>query len=401
MNFNRIKNLLQPADTKIVLLVMDGLGGLPKGLGYGTELETAKTPNLDDLARQSLCGLHQPVGTAVTPGSGPAHLALFGYDPLEYEVGRGVLSALGVGFDLKAGDVAARGNFCTVDEAGRVTDRRAGRIATEKNEALCETLRQIELTGVRLFVETVKEYRFLMVLRGEDLKGEIEDTDPQETGVQPLKPQARSPEAQQTADLVHRFVEAARENLADERPANMVLLRGFSQKPRWPQMGDVFGLRAAAIAGYPMYRGVGKLIGMQVLETGESLSEELDTLEKRWPDFDFFYAHVKKIDSAGEDGDFDHKVSLIEEVDRHLPRLLELKPDVLIVTGDHSTPSVLRSHSWHPVPVIFHSAYCRPDHVEHFGEHACTTGGLGPRFPAKDLMLLALANAGRLRKFGA
>jgi 2,3-bisphosphoglycerate-independent phosphoglycerate mutase len=196
------------------------------------------------------------------------------------------------------------------------------------------------------------------VLRGGNLNGEIEDTDPQETGVQPLKPKARSPEAHQTAELVHRFVEAAREHLADERPANMVLLRGFSQKPRWPQMGDVFGLRAAAIAGYPMYRGVSKLIGMQVLETGASLSEELETLEKRWADFDFFYVHVKKIDSAGEDGDFDRKVSLIEEVDRHLPRLLELKPDVLIVTGDHSTPAVLRSHSWHPVPVLFHSAYC-------------------------------------------
>ncbi|MGW8187539.1 MAG: 2,3-bisphosphoglycerate-independent phosphoglycerate mutase [Desulfobacterales bacterium] len=401
MNFNRIRNLLQPADSKIVLLVMDGLGGLPKGLGHGTELETAKTPNLDDLAKQSLCGLHQPVGPAVTPGSGPAHLALFGYDPLEYEVGRGVLSALGIGFDLKSGDVAARGNFCTVDETGSVQDRRAGRISTDKNEVLCEKLRQVKVDGVRLFIQTVKEYRFLLVLRGEDLNGEIEDTDPQETGVQPLKPQARRPEARQTAKLVHRFVEAARKHLADERPANMVLLRGFSQKPQWPQLGEVFGLRAAAIAGYPMYRGVGKLIGMQVLETGESLSEELDTLEKRWDDFDFFYVHVKKIDSAGEDGDFDRKVSLIEEVDRHLPRLLELKPDVLIVTGDHSTPAVLRSHSWHPVPVLFHSAYCRPDHVGHFGERACMTGGLGPRFPAKDLMPLALANAGRLRKFGA
>jgi len=219
--------------------------------------------------------------------------------------------------------------------------------------------------------------------------------------VQPLKPQARSPEAQQPAGLVHRFMEAVRENLVDERPANMVLLRGFSQKPLWPQMGDVFGLRAAAIAGYPMYRGVGKLIGMQVLETGESLPAELETLEKRWTDFDFFYLHVKKTDSAGADGDFDRKVSLIEEVDRHLPRLLELKPDVLIVTGDHSTPSVLKSHSWHSVPVLFHSAYCRPDHVDQFGERACMTGGLGPRFPAHDLMRLALANAGRLRKFGA
>jgi 2,3-bisphosphoglycerate-independent phosphoglycerate mutase len=401
MDFKLIKRLVQPADTKIVLLVMDGLGGLPRGLGNVTELETARTPNLDDLATQSLCGLQQPVAPAVTPGSGPAHLALFGYDPIEYQVGRGVLSALGIGFDLDPADVAARGNFCTVDPEGRVSDRRAGRIDTHKNRRLCEALSGIELGGVRLFIETVKEYRFMLVLRGGGLGGNIEDTDPQAIGKPPLPAKARTPEAERTAELVRRFVSAASDRLAREEPANMVLLRGFSQRPQWPLMQDVFGLRAAAIAGYPMYRGVGRLVGMEALDTGETLSGEIRTLEEHWDDFDFFYLHVKKIDSAGEDGDFDRKVALIEEVDGIVPHLLELAPDVLIVTGDHSTPSTLESHSWHPVPVIFHSRFCRPDPVSRFGESACIGGGLGPRFPAKDLMPLALANAGRLKKFGA
>jgi 2,3-bisphosphoglycerate-independent phosphoglycerate mutase len=401
MEFNMIKHLLQPADTKIVLLVMDGLGGLPRGLGSGTELETARTPNLDDLAKHSICGLQQPIQTGITPGSGPAHLALFGYDPIQYQVGRGVLSALGVNFDLRPGDVAARGNFCTVDEHGRVSDRRAGRIATRRNEELCKKLARIELAHVTVFIETVKEYRFLLVLRGDGLSGDINDTDPQAVGTRPLRPEARTPDAQKTAELIDTFVNAARDKLQDDHPANMVLLRGFSQRPQWPQMSEVFGLRAAAIAGYPMYRGVGRLVGMEILDTGDSLAEELETLEKHWREFDFFYVHVKKIDSAGEDGDFDRKVALIEEVDKHLPRVLEMKPDVLVVTGDHSTPATLKSHSWHPVPVILHSGFCRPDAVDHFGERECMTGGLGPRFPATHLVPLALANARRLKKFGA
>jgi 2,3-bisphosphoglycerate-independent phosphoglycerate mutase len=401
MDFELIKRLAQPADTKIVMLVMDGLGGLPGEAGRGTALEAAATPHLDALAAEGVCGLHQPVAAGITPGSGPAHLALFGYDPLHYEVGRGVLAALGIGFDLQPGDVAARGNFCTLDDQGRVSDRRAGRIATELCRDLCGKLRDISLEGVRIFVEPVKEYRFLLVLRGENLRGDIADTDPQKVGAEPLPPEARSAEAQTTADTVARFLEAARERLADDHPANMVLLRGFSQRPQWPTMPEIFGLRPAAVAGYPMYRGVSRLLGMEVLETGAAVDEELATLLKNWHDYDFFYCHVKKTDSAGEDGDFDRKAALIEEVDRRLPHLLELKPDVLIVTGDHSTPAAMKSHSWHPVPVLLHSPTCRPDGVERFGERACMAGGLGPRFPATDLMALAMAHAGRLAKFGA
>jgi 2,3-bisphosphoglycerate-independent phosphoglycerate mutase len=402
MDIEFIQKLVEPGKSKIVLLVMDGLGGHPMEEGGLTELEAASTPHMDQLASRSICGLHQPIAPGVTPGSGPAHLALFGYDPLKYQVGRGVLSALGVDFDLQPGDVAARGNFCTLDQEGLVSDRRAGRIPTEKGAELCELLDQIELPGVEVFVRPVKEYRLLLVLRGEGLSGEITDTDPQEVGEKPLEPKALTDQAGKTAALVENFLRQAREKLADQHPANMVLMRGFSRKPDWPDIQAAFGLKAAAIASYPMYRGVAKLVGMQVLgNLGMEVEEEFSVLENSWENFDYFFLHVKKIDSAGEDGDFDRKVKLIEEVDAFIPRLLELKPNVIIVTGDHSTPSQIKYHGWQPVPVMLWSPHCRPDLVTRFGERACMTGGLGPRIPAKDLMALALANARRLGKFGA
>jgi 2,3-bisphosphoglycerate-independent phosphoglycerate mutase len=401
MNFELMQRLQRPAESKIVLLVIDGLGGLPRGLGNATELESARTPYLDDLAKHSLCGLHQPVRTGVTPGSGPAHLALFGYDPVEYDIGRGVLEALGIGFDLSPTDVAARGNFCTLDDDGRVSDRRAGRLATQVNRKLCDLLSRIEIDEVQFRVETIKDYRFLLVLRGSDLRPEVGSSDPQTVDAPPAPLEPLVPEAQATADLLNRFVDAARDRLAEHDPANMILLRGFSQLPQWPTMQSVFGLRAAAIASYPMYRGVGALVGMTVVESGSTLADQLHTLKRRWADFDLFFVHVKKTDSAGEDGDFDRKVALIEQIDKHIPQLLELRPDVLVVTGDHTTPAVLNGHSWHPVPVLVHAAHCRPDAADRFGEQACLNGGLGPRFPATDLMPLAMANAGRLAKFGA
>jgi len=401
MDLQFIKKFLRPQDTKIVLLVLDGLGGLPLEPGGRTELEDARTPNLDDLAKEGVCGLHQPILPGITPGSGPAHLALFGYDPLEYQVGRGVLAALGTGFDLRPDDVAARGNFCTIDENGLVTDRRAGRIPTEENKRLCAMLREIRIPGVEIFVETVKEYRILLVLRAEGLSEKLSETDPQRLGVAPLDVRALEGGAQKTAELVNRFIAEARGVLSDEHPANMLLLRGFAMRPDWPLFPDAFGLKAAAVAAYPMYRGVASLVGMEVLETGETLEEEFDTLEKNWKDYDFFYVHVKKTDSAGEDGDFNRKMSIIEHVDTLVPRIMKLKPDVLVVTGDHSTPALLKSHSWHPVPVLIWSRYARSDSATCFGEKACTGGGLGTAIPATNLMPLALANALRLEKFGA
>ena len=401
MDFDVIQPLIKKNDSKIVFLIMDGIGGLENDEGK-TELEDAFTPHLDQLAEEGICGLQMPVGSGITPGSGPGHLGVFGFDPLKYQVGRGVLAANGINFDLHHGDIAARGNFCTIDEKGRVTDRRAGRISTEKNKELCGLLRdQISIPDVEVFVETVKEHRLLLVLRGENLSGKLHDTDPQQTGVPPLSPKATDEEADHMVEIIEGFLSQVQSILKDEPVANMVLLRGFSQRPNWPKMIDCFGLKSVAIAAYPMYRGLAKLIGMDVFEAGQSIEEEFSTLEEQWDNYDFFYVHVKKTDSHGEDGNFNRKKEVIEEVDRFIPKLRKLNPDVIVVTGDHSTPSKLAFHSWHPVPVILWSEICRKDMVTRFGERECMKGGLGPRFPAVDLMILALANAKRLEKFGA
>jgi 2,3-bisphosphoglycerate-independent phosphoglycerate mutase len=401
MELSQYRELIRDADTKIVLLVMDGLGGLPRDEDGLTELEAARTPNLDRLAAEGICGLHEPVGPGITPGSGPSHLALFGYDPLVYQVGRGALSAMGIGFDLTPKDVAARGNFATVDEDGRVTDRRAGRISDELNRELCARLREITLPDVEVFVETVAEHRFLLVLRGEGLSSQVSDTDPQQVAEFPEEAQVEDPAATKTARLVRAFVDRAREVLSDQPAANMVLLRGFARRPDWPSIEEVFGLRAAAIAAYPMYRGLARLLGMAALEAEDALDAEVEVLERNWADYDFFYVHAKDTDSEGEDGDFEGKVAEIERVDAVAPRIMRLEPDVVIVTGDHSTPSVLRYHSWHPVPVLIWSRHCRCDTVDRFGERACMAGGLGSRIPATALMPIAVANALRMDKYGA
>jgi 2,3-bisphosphoglycerate-independent phosphoglycerate mutase len=404
-DFELTEHLRMPAETKIVQLVLDGLGGLPRELDGKTELEAADTPNLDALAARSQLGLAVPVRPGVTPGSGPAHLSLFGYDPLEYDVGRGVLSALGIGFDLHPDDVAARGNFCSIDENGLITDRRAGRIPTEFGQKLTALLSGIELPGIKAFVQTVKEYRFLLVLRpteGQTLYANIADTDPQKTGVPSLHAVAEDEASEATAQLVNSWIAAARDILKGHAPANSVNLRGFAKDPGFPKFPDVYGLRAAVIATYPMYKGVAKLVGMDVLAVdGEDVEDEVETLRAHWDAYDYFFFHVKKTDSAGEDGDFERKAAVIEHVDAAVvPAILDLKPDVLIVTGDHSTPSALKSHSWHPVPTLLWSRHCCWDGVHEFGERACGRGSLGT-FPATDEMQLALGHALRLNKYGA
>lgn len=394
------RSLVVPNGSKLILFVMDGLGGLPHPQTGKTELETAATPNLDRLAYDGNCGLSQPVAPGISPGSGPGHLALFGYDPLRWEIGRGVLEALGIDFPLGPEDIAARGNFCTVDGEGRIVDRRAGRIPTEVNARLCEKLRQIRLPGVEVFVEPVREHRFVLVLRGPGLSPDLTETDPTREGVPPLPVRAARPEAEATAALVNRWLEEARKLLADEHPANMVLLRGFAKHPHPPTFEEVYKLRAAAVATYPMYRGLARLVGMTVVPTGQTLAENFQTVAERFAEFDFFFVHFKRTDTAGEDGNFEAKVAAIEEADRLIPRLLDLRPDVIVVTGDHSTPAVYRSHSWHPVPVVLWSRWCRPDRAEKFGETTCRHGGLG-LIPATAIMPLMLAHAGRLTRFGA
>jgi 2,3-bisphosphoglycerate-independent phosphoglycerate mutase len=388
------------ADTKIVLFVMDGLGGLPHPETGRTELETAYTPHLDRIAKESACGFTLPVGIGITPGSGPGHLALFGYDPLKFNIGRGVLEAAGIDFDLQPSDVAARGNFCTVDGHGKITDRRAGRPTTERCVAMCERLRQVRVPGVELFVEPVREHRFVVVFRGDNLGDKVNDTDPQQVGAYPLQARGEDVASERTAAAVNKFVAEAGKVLREEAPTNMVTLRGFARYPKIATMEEIYGLRAAAIAVYPMYKGLARLVGMEVVEAGSTLGDEVGTLEGLWDEYDFFFLHFKYTDSTGEDGNFPAKVEMIERLDAEVPKVRALNPDVLIVTGDHSTPSKLRSHSWHPVPTLLWAKTCRTDAVTEFSESACLRGGLG-QFEAKYLLPLAMAHAGRLAKYGA
>jgi 2,3-bisphosphoglycerate-independent phosphoglycerate mutase len=395
-----IRDLREPAKTKIVLLVADGLGGLPLKPGGLTELETASTPNLDACARDGVTGLSIPVLPGITPGSGPGHLGLFGYDPLEYRIGRGILEALGINFHVGAKDVAIRGNFCTLGADGKITDRRAGRPTNEKNKAAVEKLRTIKIPGVELFVEPVKEHRFVLVVRGEGLGDRVNDTDPQAVGVPPLKAEGADEPSKRTADAINKFLAEAVKVLASEAPITGATLRGFATYPKIATFADVYGLKAAAIAVYPMYKGLARLVGMDILDPGQTLQGQVETLARVWNNYDFFFLHYKYTDSTGEDGNFPAKVQMIEKLDAVVPDILKLKPDVLIVTGDHSTPSKLKAHSWHPVPTLLLADTCRTDEVTHFNERACLRGGLG-QFQAQHLMLLAMAHAGRLGKYGA
>ena len=399
IDFPYITELCNPTPSKIVMLVVDGLGGLPHPDTGKSELETAVTPNLDLLASDSACGLTTPVAPGITPGSGPGHLALFGYDPVKYLIGRGVLEAIGIGVELEKGQVAARGNFCTLDESGLLVDRRAGRIPTSESAPLVELLDRIEVPNIDVSVYPVRDHRFVLVLSGEGLDERVTETDPQALGVPPMEAGTAVAGAEKTAAAVRSFTQQAREILGERSSANMVLLRGFSALPDLPDMGRTYRLNPAAIAAYPMYRGLAHLVGMTVIPTGMTFDDELDTLEKHFHEHDFVFLHYKPADAAGEDGDFAGKVEALEYLDARLPRLLELDIDTLVVAGDHSTPAIMGSHSWHPVPLLVKSSMYRGDGVGEFNERACASGSIG-RIPAVSVMTIALANAGKLHKFG-
>ena len=401
-----IRRLATPAATRVLLCVMDGLGGLPGPRGR-TELEEADSPQLDRLAELGAVGQSVPVGIGITPGSGPGHLALFGLDPLRHEVGRGALEAAGIELELGPRDLAARGNLCTVDGDGRIVDRRAGRVATELTAEIVGALSTVELPGVELTVRPVREHRFVLVLRGEGLSAAISETDPQRVGVAPLAAEALPDaggglreDAVRTAELVNDFVARARRLLETRERANDLTLRGWAMRPELPQLPELWRLRAAAVATYPMYRGLARLVGMDVLDAGDTIETQLQALGRHWEEYDFFFLHWKHTDSAGEDGDFARKTRAIEAFDRALPGLLELGPDVLIVTGDHSTPATMAAHSWHPVPLLVSGRHVRVDGAHGFGEGECARGGLGT-IPASEVLPLAFAHAGRLAKYGA
>ena len=400
-----IESLVLESPTKIVLLVLDGLGDLPHpDFRSQTPLEAAVTPNLDALAPRSAQGRLLPVAPGVTPGSGPGHLGLFGYDPVTTPVGRGVLEALGAGIELRPGDVAARANFCTIDAAGIVTDRRAGRISGELCAQLVEQLKAAapRIEDVELVLQAGKGHRFVAVLRGPGLAGEVGDADPHKEGKPIPAAHALVPSAanEKTARIVNAFMAKAKQVLANAHPANAALMRGLSERPNFAGYRERFKLRAAAIAAYPMYRGVAQLAGMSLFPVGEAPADAFAVAKREWANFDYFFIHMKATDMAGEDGNFAAKVAAIEAVDRALPELLALKPDVLCVTGDHSTPVLVKGHSWHPVPVMISGVWAFADGFSRFHEKHARGGTLGVT-ASKDLIAILLANAGRLDKFGA
>ena len=400
MNWEDIaKELTVQTESKIVLLVIDGLGGLP--VQGRTELETAQTHNLDRLAMRGCCGLTDPVFMGITPGSGPAHLALFGYDPLRHQLGRGILEALGSDVEVRQGDLVARGNFATLKD-GLIVDRRAGRIPTSECERLCSLLNAALAAEsdpeVTLFAG--KEHRFVARFRTSGLADALTDADPQKDHKPPLPAAALAPEAAKAAGVVNRFLDDVVAILKDEKVANAALLRGFSVQPSIPSMQELFKLRPAAVANYPMYKGLAKLLGMTTYKVGPETEDLFAALEAHYAEHDFFYVHFKKTDAAGEDGNFAAKVQAIEEIDAFIPRLEALKPDVLVVTADHSTPSLMKGHSFHPNPFLLVAPTALPDETGSFTERECAKGLLG-RFGSIFAMPLMLGHAGKLKKYGA
>ena len=393
-------NLIIKNKKKVVLFVLDGLGGLPREYDGKTELEVARTPNLDECAMRAECGLQLPLGHGVAPGSAPGHLALFGYNPFDYPIGRGVVAAMGIGFPMRAGDVATRVNFATRDIQGNITDRRAGRIPTETCAKLCEQLGKMAIDGVEIFIKPVKDYRAVLIVRGEGQSDQVDDTDPQQVGIRPYDPKALSDAGKRTAAVLKEFIFQANAILKHETPANTVLTRGCAELPHIPSFSELYKLKSVAIAVYPDYKGVSRLVGMDVVEGLTDLNDQADSLRKNWQKYDFFYIHHKYPDSMGEDGNFDGKVKEIEKADAFLPEVLKQKPDALIVTGDHSTPSQVKAHTSHPVPCLILADGARPDVVREFGERACTQGSWSP-IPGRMLLRLALSYTGKLIKFGA
>lgn len=405
-NLELIKSLAIKNDKKIIFLVIDGLGGATHPQYNKTELEVSSHPNLDKIAKESLCGLAVPVDYGITPGSGPGHLALFGYDPIKYLIGRGVLEVLGLGMQMTSDDLAFRGNFATISD-GIVVDRRAGRIPSEETKRLIEKIQKNikKIDDVEIFLMPGKEHRFAGVFRNKKLREEISDNDPHKEGNKPHKimPLNNNEDTTFTAFIIEKFISEVTEILKDEKKANYILLRGFSKYPNIPQMQEVYKLNPVAIAVYPMYKGLAQIVGMEIISGCETIEDEIKKLKELFnKPYDFYYVHIKDTDKLGEDGNFEEKIRKIEEIDKLIPEIFSLQPDVLVITGDHSTPAVTKGHSWHPVPVAIWSKNppTPKNNVNKFTEEEFSKGILGTIYSSK-ILPLAMAYSGKLDKYGA
>jgi 2,3-bisphosphoglycerate-independent phosphoglycerate mutase len=405
---------------KILILICDGLGDRPVGALKGkTPLEAAPRPNMNHFAKGGACAIIDIIAPGVRPGSDTAHLALLGFDPYKVYTGRGPFEAMGVGMEVRPGDVAFRCNFSTVNDKMEIEDRRAGRIK-EGTAELARALDGWEYEGVKVYFKEGTEHRGVLLLRALGLSPLVSDPDPHEEGVRPHECLPKAPEAALTARVVNAFVKRSHEILmehpvnrerikAGKRPANIILPRGAGMMPHLPSFQERFGMKCAAIAGVALVKGICRVAGMELLDvkgaTGgldTDMDAKMKAALKALDSHDMVLVNIKAADLCGHDGDYKMKSKVAGRIDKALGLLRKDLPEDahFALTADHSTPCCAKDHTGDPVPLAIYGRHVRTDGVQTFGERACAGGGLG-RLRGTDLLQVMLDLAGRSEKFGA